>query len=149
MRDGNLMVIVKCSGTPKKNLLSFSCSQHKLLLQAITGGLLSSLDSPELVNNLYSDLLSLVEFLLDSSLAYVNSLGSAPSPKTDKARARFERDRFALIEPFLTSGQDESASYLAEKYRDFEILLRLCDASGNTPKLGSLMEKFANEGFAR
>ncbi|KAI5748024.1 hypothetical protein M8J77_021065 [Diaphorina citri] len=137
------------SASDKDGIYSDLMHLHKLLLQAITGGLLSSLDSPELVNNLYSDLLSLVEFLLDSSLAYVNSLGSAPSPKTDKARARFERDRFALIEPFLTSGQDESASYLAEKYRDFEILLRLCDASGNTPKLGSLMEKFANEGFAR
>uniref|UniRef100_A0A8D8YPU1 Nuclear pore complex protein Nup133 n=3 Tax=Cacopsylla melanoneura TaxID=428564 RepID=A0A8D8YPU1_9HEMI len=137
------------SASDKDGIYSELMAFHKILLHATTSGLLSSLDSPELVNTLHSDLLSLVEFLLDSALSYVNSLGSSSSLKTEQARERFERDRFALIEPFLLSGQDESAHYLAEKYRDYEILLRLSDSSGNTSKLANLINKFQEDGFVR
>lgn len=176
---------------------------------------MSSVDSPELVNTLHASLLSLVEFLLDSSLAYVQSLSSSPqpalqagtnqnpplsptsrkgspppspkhvksalagkgivsksflnkslnysalpakpqppSPRFENAKNRFERDRFELISRFLTydgAGED-SGRYLAEKYRDFEILARLADSSGNTSDLATLMNKFDEpqaEAFAR
>lgn len=188
---------------------------HKLLDHTVSGGLLSSVDSPELVNTLHASLLSLVEFLLDSSLAYVQSLSSSPqpalqagtnqnpplsptsrkgspppspkhvksalagkgivsksflnkslnysalpakpqppSPRFENAKNRFERDRFELISRFLTydgAGED-SGRYLAEKYRDFEILARLADSSGNTSDLATLMNKFDEpqaEAFAR
>lgn len=172
-----------------------------------------------MVNTLHASLLSLVEFLLDSSLAYVQSLSpasqltpqaptnqnpplsptsrkpspppspkpvksaiagkgnvstpfslnkplssapfptsksqsSTPSPRFEAAKNRFERDRFELISRFLTYdgvGED-SGRYLAEKYRDFEILARLADSSGNTSDLATLMNKFDEpqaEAFAR
>ena len=43
----------------------------------------------------------------------------------------------------------EEAASLADKYRDFDTLVKMCEETGNQDKLEGYMERFAGEDFSK
>ncbi|KAJ8724193.1 hypothetical protein PYW07_008173 [Mythimna separata] len=60
----------------------------------------------------------------------------------------YERIRREAIQPFIDEGQTERAAVLAEKFKDFELLIEMCIKSNDLEKLFSYIDKYSNEGIA-
>ncbi len=63
-------------------------------------------------------------------------------------RAAFARTRTACLTPLLRLKQYERAASLAEKYEDFEVLIRICEELGNEEQLQAYAARFAAKGFS-
>ncbi|XP_075982791.1 nuclear pore complex protein Nup133 [Anticarsia gemmatalis] len=60
----------------------------------------------------------------------------------------YERMRRDCIQPFIDEGQVERAAALAEKFKDFELLVEMCVNSDDYDRLFSYIDKYSNEGIA-
>ncbi|KAJ8713778.1 hypothetical protein PYW08_007398 [Mythimna loreyi] len=60
----------------------------------------------------------------------------------------YERIRREAIQPFIDEGQTERAAALAEKFKDFELLIEMCIKSNDLDKLFAYIDKYSNEGIA-
>ncbi|RVE55286.1 hypothetical protein evm_000184 [Chilo suppressalis] len=53
-----------------------------------------------------------------------------------------------LIQPFVDEGLIERAAVLAEKFKDYEMLIEMCINNNDLERLYSYIEKYSNEGVA-
>ncbi|XP_049877554.1 nuclear pore complex protein Nup133 [Pectinophora gossypiella] len=60
----------------------------------------------------------------------------------------YERMRREAIQPFIEEGQTERAAALAEKFKDFELLIEMCVKNDDLERLYSYIDKYSNEGIA-
>ena len=95
----------------------------------------------------YRQVVDLADLLLDSYASQLTSLADKPERK-EALRSAFARDRSMLISLLVERKVWEEAASLAEKYQDFDMLVRICEETGNKEKLEGYMEKFASEDFS-
>ncbi|KAM3955881.1 LOW QUALITY PROTEIN: nuclear pore complex protein Nup133 [Aphomia sociella] len=78
------------------------------------------------------------------------ALADAERTRDDDTHARrhYERMRADLIQPFVEEGQIERAAALAEKFKDFELLIEMCVNSNDMQRLYTYIDKYINEGMA-
>ncbi|XP_075222739.1 nuclear pore complex protein Nup133 isoform X2 [Lycorma delicatula] len=95
---------------------------------------------------LLDQLVNLVDVILDGRKCHLESIRS--SNKFDSVLHQYEADRYSLIKPFLEDDEFERAAILAEKYCDFQILVELCDKTGNKERLNSYTAKFTDQDFS-
>ena len=95
----------------------------------------------------YRQVVDLADLLLDSYASQLTSLADKPERK-EALRSAFARDRSMLISLLVERKVWEEAASLAEKYHDFDMLVRICEETGNKEKLEGYMEKFASEDFS-
>jgi len=97
--------------------------------------------------SMYRQVVDLSDLILDG---YSGQLGSLSHSK-DRYQAvqkQFERDREALVTPLVEKRLYEEAASLAEKYHEFDALVRLCEDTGNKEKLDQYMDQFADYNFS-
>ncbi|KAL5008238.1 hypothetical protein ScPMuIL_013819 [Solemya velum] len=104
----------------------------------------------ETQSGLFQQLLSLVDIILDGYSSQLESLRQNPTQEEryEELQRRYEQDRHRLIAPFLEYDQFERAASLAEKYYDFEILIRLCEKTDNQDRVQRYISQFADQGFS-
>jgi len=95
----------------------------------------------------YKQVVDLADLLLDSYTSQLTSLADKPERK-ETLRSAFARDRSMLLSLLVERKVWEEAASLAEKYHDFDMLVRICEETGNKEKLEGYMEKFASEDFS-
>ncbi|CAG9565128.1 unnamed protein product [Danaus chrysippus] len=81
-----------------------------------------------------------------SSLARFILLEAEPLSEGRTAHL-YEKIRSDTIQPYLAEGQTERAAVLAEKFKDFELLIQMCVDRHDLEKLDAYMEQYEEEGF--
>ncbi|KAL4238721.1 hypothetical protein ACF0H5_003428 [Mactra antiquata] len=101
-------------------------------------------------NQLFQHLLSFTDNILDGYTSQIASL--AQNTDTTEYMMQVEdkyiQERHDLIAPFLEYEQYERAGSLAEKYCDFEVLIRICELTGNQERIQRYQQQFADKGFS-
>ncbi|GFS19154.1 nuclear pore complex protein Nup133 [Elysia marginata] len=104
---------------------------------------------------IYQNIVGLADILMDGYASQLRSLDSKSEAVPDssvhryKLEKEFEKKRHSLIIPLLENKQYDRAASLAEKYEDFEMLMRICDATDNQDRLQRYRMQYANKGFAK
>ncbi|XP_037294139.1 nuclear pore complex protein Nup133 [Manduca sexta] len=73
---------------------------------------------------------------------------AAPLHRDPRTTHLYERMRTEAIRPFMEEGELERAAVLAEKFKDFELLVELCMKNNDMDRLYTYIDKYANEGMA-
>lgn len=68
--------------------------------------------------------------------------------KSSHTQHIFERMRREAIQPFMDEGEVERAAVLAEKFKDFELLIAMCVQNEDLDRLYSYIDKYLDEGMA-
>ncbi|XP_062865729.1 nuclear pore complex protein Nup133 isoform X2 [Trichomycterus rosablanca] len=118
--------------------------QHELILHAVY---------PQADSGLRGALSEQLVALLDSLFGgYVAQLASLRRPgqreRRDALEMEYTRRRAELLTPLLELGQHQWAAALAEKYCDFDVLVRICERTDDPGRLQHYMSKFAHQNFA-
>ncbi|XP_063539367.1 nuclear pore complex protein Nup133 [Cydia strobilella] len=95
----------------------------------------------------YSPTVSLV-YEANSLLANLILTEAEPLRQHGDTRHVGERMRRDIIQPYVDAGQMERAAVLAEKFKDFELLIELCDRQDDMERLYSYIDKYSGEGIA-
>jgi nuclear pore complex protein Nup133 len=92
----------------------------------------------------------LCDVLLGGYVDQMNSMEHNPSLSAGLAQVRkqFEAAREKFLSPLLEHGQYDQSVGLAERYRDFQLLVRLCEAAGDRERLKTYISLFSEHGFA-
>ncbi|CAL1542422.1 unnamed protein product [Lymnaea stagnalis] len=100
---------------------------------------------------LFQNILGLADIVMDGYASQLRSLQYHPDRSDDynKLEREFERERHKLIIPLLEHKQFDRAASLAEKFEDFEMLMRICDETNNQDRLQKYRTQFADKGFAQ
>ncbi|KAJ0173865.1 hypothetical protein K1T71_011014 [Dendrolimus kikuchii] len=83
-----------------------------------------------------------------ASLADLILTDAQPLNKATRTQHVFERMRREAIQPFINEGEVERASALAEKFKDFELLIEMCVRGGDLGRLTTYIDKYSHEGMA-
>lgn len=99
---------------------------------------------------LFQQLLSLADFVLDGYTRQLDSLAlnANMAEYTKQVEEKYLQDRHAFILPFLENDQYEKGVSLAEKYCDFEMLVRFCEVTNNQERIQRYQQQFAHKGFS-
>ncbi|XP_046848153.1 LOW QUALITY PROTEIN: nuclear pore complex protein Nup133-like [Xenia sp. Carnegie-2017] len=98
---------------------------------------------------LVQQLVNLSDIVLVSYVTQLNSLRNFEDQgRFHKINQMFEHDRRSVIYPLVSRGYLEEALSLAEKYRDFHLLIEICEELDDQEKLQNYMNKFRNENFS-
>lgn len=99
---------------------------------------------------LFQQMLSLADNILDGYTSQLSSLAQNVDMAEYMAQVedQYIQERHDLISPFLEYEQYERAGSLAEKYCDFEMLIRVCEATGNQERIQRYQQQFADKGFS-
>nr|CAB3264503.1 nuclear pore complex protein Nup133-like [Phallusia mammillata] len=130
-------------GAGRMNVRNLIIQQHKI---TVDHGLPEAEDSQQRTV-LHQSLSTLADLVLDGYEEQLKSLAQNRQ-RWAEVNAAYERHRFQLIEPLLLNGQREKATTLAEKYKDFPTLVRVCDDTKDHSKAQEYMNKFASQGFS-
>ncbi|CAG9768028.1 unnamed protein product [Ceutorhynchus assimilis] len=100
----------------------------------------------QLQEALVEEFVMLADFILDGQKAHLASV------KSEREKILFKQycsDRNKLIKPLIETGVDsyKNAAMLAEKYMDFDILIRICENGDNEDRLDDYMRRFKDTGF--
>ena len=96
---------------------------------------------------LYQQLVELADIVLDSYGAQLDSLTGRPDRQAEVEKS-LERDRSALVGQLVDRKCYDEAAGLAEKFRDWDLLVRICEETKNREKLESYMERFSDTAFS-
>ena len=96
---------------------------------------------------LYRQLVQLADILLESYAAQLDSLAGRPEKQAEVEKS-LERDRSALIGQLVDRKCYEEAAGLAEKFEDWDLLVRICEETKNKEKLEAYMERFSDTAFS-
>jgi len=96
---------------------------------------------------IYRQVVELSDLLLDGYSGQLASL-SEGDKKYEAVMSSFSRDRESLITPLVDRKLYDEAASLAEKYREFDALVRLCEETGNKEKLEQYMDMFKDNKFS-
>ncbi|KAK6998131.1 nuclear pore complex protein Nup133 [Biomphalaria glabrata] len=100
---------------------------------------------------MYQNIVGLADIFLDGYASQLKSL-ELQENKTEEysqLEREFDRERQKLILPLLEHKQFDRAASLAEKFADFEILVRICDMTDNQDRLQRYRSQFAEKGFSQ
>ncbi|XP_028398502.1 nuclear pore complex protein Nup133-like [Dendronephthya gigantea] len=98
---------------------------------------------------LVQQLVHLSDILLDGYVTQLNSLRNLDDQsKFEETTQKYELDRRRVISPLVSRGYLEEALSLAEKYRDFDILIEICEELQDQDKLQHYMNLFSTENFS-
>ncbi|XP_046910834.2 nuclear pore complex protein Nup133 [Dermatophagoides farinae] len=92
-------------------------------------------------------LADLADIILDSFVCQLGYLNPT-NEKFATLRRAFEMIRYKCLEPLLRIKQYDRVAELAEKYEDFDILIKICEALDNQEQLKHYSQRFAEKGFA-
>lgn len=92
-------------------------------------------------------IVDLSDIILDSYVCQLAYL-TCSSDKHSALKAAFESNRNKCLMPLLHIKQFEQAASLAEKYEDFDILIKICEELNNHEQLQQYVHKFADKGFS-
>ncbi|RWS30753.1 nuclear pore complex protein Nup133-like protein [Leptotrombidium deliense] len=104
-------------------------------------------ESIQTKNAVNQNLVDLVDVILEGYVYQLNCL----QKDTDKYRAFesvYDNERKRLIEPLIMTKQYERAVSLAEKYEEFDALIRVCEEIDNKDRLQRYMSEFSHKGFS-
>ncbi|RDD40881.1 Nuclear pore complex protein Nup133 [Trichoplax sp. H2] len=103
---------------------------------------------PQIRDSLFTRLVDLTTLILTGYEDQLNSLRFCNNKtRMKEVLESFEKDRCTLIRPLLDGKQTVRAATLAEKFYDFESLVRLCEEDNNKDQLQEYMIQFAQQGF--
>ncbi|XP_065057550.1 nuclear pore complex protein Nup133-like isoform X2 [Rhopilema esculentum] len=107
---------------------------------------LANTDNPNISKNLLQQAVDLSDLLLDG---YVTQLQFLKATKNDcgQLQLEFETERKSAIEPLIQQEHYKMALALAEKYKDFALMIEICDREGNHEKLEKYKATLVSEGF--
>ncbi|XP_071080381.1 nuclear pore complex protein Nup133-like [Haliotis cracherodii] len=99
---------------------------------------------------LFQQLLGLADVLLDGYKSQLVSLQQCPrrQDQYNQLHRKYEQERDKLISPLMDHEQYERAATLAEKYFDFENLVKICELTKNEERLQRYTQQFADKGFS-
>ena len=97
--------------------------------------------------SLHQQLVQLADIVLDSYSGQLASVKTSQDKAADVEKC-LARDRAALIGQLVDKKIYEEAAGLAEKYQDWDSLVRICEESGNREKLEQYMERLASTDFS-
>ncbi|XP_033106375.1 nuclear pore complex protein Nup133-like [Anneissia japonica] len=100
---------------------------------------------------LFQQLVDIIEIILNGFLAQLNSLKDDVGEDDNQYSQllhKYQQERYNLIMPLVDLGQNDKVAYLAEKFCDFGILVRLCEATNDNARLQRYMNQFADRGFS-
>ncbi|KAJ8308040.1 hypothetical protein KUTeg_012914 [Tegillarca granosa] len=99
---------------------------------------------------LFQQLVSFADIILGGYAYQLESLVQAGKQTVHftELQRRYEQDRPYLILPLLENERFELAASLAEKYLDFEILVRLCEQTNSSDRIERYLTQFADKGFS-
>ena len=96
-----------------------------------------------------SQMVDLADLILDGYRTQFESVDATADPgRLDTIQKMMEKDRKALIMPFVEKGFHSEATSLAEKYLEFVALIAVCEAAGDRGRLDQYMERFADQRFS-
>lgn len=100
---------------------------------------------------LYQNIVGLADIIMDGYASQINSLSGQLNKEDDcsKLEQKFKKERHRLIVPLLEHKQYDRAASLAEKFEDFEMLMKICDATNNQDRLQRYRTQFADKGFSQ
>jgi len=96
---------------------------------------------------LYQQLVQLADIVLDSYTSQLDSVKNRPNKVADVEKC-LDRDRSSLIGQLVDKKVYEEAASLAEKYKDWDSLVRICEETSNRERLEQYMERFSNTDFS-
>ncbi|XP_069360877.1 nuclear pore complex protein Nup133 [Maniola hyperantus] len=88
--------------------------------------------------------------VLEAAATLADLLLSEADPLRHSARTihLYERMRTETIQPYIQEGQIERAAVLAEKFKDFDLLIEMCVQRNDMQRLYGYIDKYADEGMA-
>jgi nuclear pore complex protein Nup133 len=107
----------------------------------------ASVDEVQIRSLVYQRLIDLTDIILDGYVSQLRSLDPS-SERHKQVQQEFESDRSKCIKPLIKVGQYDRAISLAEKYEDFDTLVRVCEISGQNKRLDRYLIEFKENGFS-
>ncbi|KAH9503066.1 hypothetical protein Btru_075897 [Bulinus truncatus] len=100
---------------------------------------------------MFQNIVGLADIFLDGYASQLKSLQLQEHRMDDfsKLEREFDRERQKLILPLLECKQYDRAASLAEKFEDFEILVKICDLTDGQDRLQKYRYQFADRGFSQ
>jgi len=89
-----------------------------------------------------------VDLVLDGFTCQLASLTEGSEKHCAVSRV-LARDRASLVGSLVDRKVYEEAASLAEKYQEFDMLVRICEETGNQARLESYMEQFSEQQFSK
>ncbi|XP_045777075.1 nuclear pore complex protein Nup133 [Maniola jurtina] len=88
--------------------------------------------------------------VLEAAATLADLLLSEADPLRHSSRTihLYERMRTETIQPYIQEGQIERAAVLAEKFKDFDLLIEMCVQRNDMQRLYGYIDKYADEGMA-
>ncbi|XP_053405017.1 nuclear pore complex protein Nup133-like [Mercenaria mercenaria] len=122
---------------------------HKQFMLTLESAVPEARDT-ETRGQLFQQLLSLADNILDGYTSQLTSLAHKAefAEYTVQVEEQYKQERHHLISPFLEYEQYEQAGSLAEKYCDFEMLIRICEDTENQERIQRYQQQFADKGFS-
>lgn len=106
-----------------------------------------SVGDAKLKAKLYDQVLNIIDIILDGKKCHLESVRG--SNKFEVLFEQYQKARSALIDPLVEDHEYERAVMLAEKYYDFQTLVRICDITNNKERLDVYLEKFKDQDFSQ
>jgi len=126
------------TGSNNRTLLSH---QIDLILNQALG----NVDSAKSGTSLTRQVVLLSDLLFDG---YLLELASLKEGDERHIEDEFNRERSRVVTALVNAGYFEEATTLAEHYKDFQMLIFLCEKTNDTQKLKYYKVLFKDEGFA-
>lgn len=104
-------------------------------------------DDVQLKGVIYQKIVELADIILDGYLCHLKSI-EFDVERHNAVERTFVAHRTKCLRPLMKVKQFERATALAEKYEDFDVLIRICDELGNRERLQRYIEDFSHRGFA-
>lgn len=133
------------SGPPPEGLRSILIRQFHVTLDK--GVPIAEDDNVK--GQLFQQMVELADLILDGYRTQLESFAADGQQRKAAVVKQFEKDRSAIITPLL--GHDEcleEAGRLSEKYLEFNVLVRICELTGDNERLDKYMDTFADHNFA-
>uniref|UniRef100_UPI00358EE690 nuclear pore complex protein Nup133 n=2 Tax=Myxine glutinosa TaxID=7769 RepID=UPI00358EE690 len=134
------------SWTEKEIMRNVLCKQHDLVL----GQIYPEVDGLSRCS-LLDQLVSLVDICLEgyvSQLQWLTEFLPSSQERHVAVEAEYSQRRSELLLPYLSLGQHERVAVLAEKFCDFDLLVRLCEQMDDQTRLQRYLDQFADKNFS-
>ena len=95
----------------------------------------------------YQQCVELTDFILDGYKSQLSSLWNH-SDRQKVVLKMYEKDRQEMIMTLVQKQCYEEAASLAEKYHEFNALVKICELTSDNEKLEQYMEMFADQNFS-
>jgi len=96
---------------------------------------------------LYQQVVQLADTMLDGYKSQVESLKASPEKMSSVERS-FTRDRNMLVGLLVDRRVYDEAASLAEKYQEWDMLVRICEETNNKDRLEQYMDQYSNTTFS-